>query len=155
MKKKCTVITMFTLVCLMFTACIIEHDLPDLADDGGRPEGLWGNWFPVENGEALEFRPHSGRLIGESREGHSGGLIRLNIDMYEGRITELSFANTTGQGAMYLNRVRFQLFPRVIETNSFAVSAVAGATNTARGTQAAARNAMMNSPDIADEFVNF
>jgi len=155
MKRKGTIIAAFALVCLMLAACIIEHDLPNLAGGGGRPNGLWGNWFPVENNGEVQFVPFSGTVRG-SAPGYNAGNITIDIVVEYGIIQRVNFITTAGQQSLSVTLANARINDLVRTTNGFGTTdALTNATGTLRGVREAARRAFRAEDGIYDEFVNW
>jgi len=155
MKKKYALIAALSLTCLMFTACIIEHDLPDMGGGGG--DHLWGR--TVENPETgeEEFEVFPGPSLPRTRgNGYRNLPVFVTIYIEDGRIIDVDF-DMRSQTPANVGGVRARLMPWILRTNSFdfPVDIVSRATDTVTGLQEAARSALLASPYISDELVDF
>jgi len=156
MKRKISVtaIAVFALICLMFTACITEHPLPDF---GGAGDRVWGliSADPDTDEEVIIPFTSSVPVRGRAR-GWSNAFVDVYITFEDGIITRLDF-DLSRQTPGHVSAVPDALRLWVSRTNSFdfPVNVVTQATLSVRAIQNGAREAMRNHPEISEELVDF
>ena len=137
-KYKFPIFALLALICLTFTACFIEIDLPP-------PRGPWGT--PPFSTPA----PITGRALGY------GGLVSITFELVDGYITSVVL-DLTSESRAEAARVQANL-PGIIESSNsfdFAVNVISRATITTTAVRNAGRQAMIdNVPGVtAADFSN-
>lgn len=135
--KKNLFIAGFVLMCLLFTACIVELDSTKIGDKHP-PYGV---------------PPHNGEVTGSAWGWQSN--VTVTLTLTEGEITGVVLG-IGGESPMYVRRVPAVVIPRIIARNaldSATVDVVANATATTNAIRAAGRQALEGIPNV--EFVDW
>ena len=136
MKKK-LLMTSFVLVCLLFTACIVELS-SEITGGKHPPYGV---------------PPHNGEVTGSAWGWQSN--VSVALTLADGVITNVVL-DISGESPIYVRRVPAVVIPRIIARNALdtvTVDVVANATRTTNAIRAAGRQALEGIPGV--EFVDW